>query len=52
MANIDIWIQLENRPWDVCPHNKDRMTGQNLKDREGKPVQPVTLVVSYLSCHL
>jgi plastocyanin/FtsP/CotA-like multicopper oxidase with cupredoxin domain len=44
MATVEIWIQLENHPWDVCPQNKDRMTGQNLKDREGKdPVQNVTL---------
>ncbi len=26
----DIWIQLENRAWDVCPFNIDRMTGQNV----------------------
>ncbi len=27
MAIIDIWIQLENRPWDCCPNGIDRMTG-------------------------
>ena len=30
----DFWIQLENRPWDVCPHNIDRITGQDIKTRE------------------
>lgn len=24
----DIWIQLENRPWDTMPNNIDRMTGR------------------------
>lgn len=27
MPTIDIWIQLENHPWDCCPNGKDRMTG-------------------------
>src|SRR6266853_65694 len=35
MATIEYWIQIENRAWDVCPHNKDRMTGQTLKVKEG-----------------
>ncbi|MFM0124584.1 MULTISPECIES: multicopper oxidase domain-containing protein [Paraburkholderia] len=26
----DIWIQLENRAWDVSPFGIDRMTGQNV----------------------
>ena len=43
MATIEYWIQLENRPWDVSPHNIDRMTGQNLKQREGKDPLAVTL---------
>jgi plastocyanin len=30
----EFWIQLENRPWDVCPHNIDRMTGEDIKTRE------------------
>lgn len=25
----DVWIQLENRPWDTMPNNIDRMTGRN-----------------------
>src|SRR4051812_14500116 len=24
----EIWIQLENRPWDTMPNNTDRMTGR------------------------
>jgi FtsP/CotA-like multicopper oxidase with cupredoxin domain/plastocyanin len=44
MANIEYWIQLENRPWDVCPGNIDRMSGQNLKQREGK--DPATASLS------
>ena len=40
----EYWIQIENRPWDVCPHNIDRMTGQNLKDLEG--TDPVTVTLS------
>src|SRR4051794_36713790 len=30
----EIWIQIENRPWDTCPHNIDRMTGQDIKTAE------------------
>ena len=30
----EYWIQIENRPWDVCPHNIDRMTGEDIKTRE------------------
>jgi len=30
MATLEYWIQLENRRWDLCPHNIDRMTGQNI----------------------
>src|SRR5260370_361265 len=43
MANIEYWIQLENRPWDVSPNNIDRMSGQNLKQREGKDPATVSL---------
>jgi hypothetical protein len=44
MASIEYWIQLENHPWDDCPNNIDRMSGQNLKDREGK--DPATTSLS------
>lgn len=27
----EIWIQLENRPWDTMPNNIDRVTGKNAK---------------------
>ena len=27
MANIDIWIQIENHAWDACPKRFDRMEG-------------------------
>lgn len=23
MANLELWIQLENRPWDTVPNNVD-----------------------------
>ena len=23
MATLEYWLQLENRPWDACPHNID-----------------------------
>ena len=44
MATVEYWIQIENRPWDVSPHNIDRITGQDLKEREGK--DPVDVVLS------
>jgi hypothetical protein len=44
MATVEYWIQIENRPWDVSPHNIDRITGQNLKEREKK--DPVDVVLS------
>ena len=43
MASVEYWIQIENRPWDVCPHNIDRITGQNLKVREKKDKVDLTL---------
>jgi plastocyanin len=43
MATVEYWIQIENRPWDVCPHNIDRMTGQDIKTREGTDPIEVTL---------
>lgn len=36
----EYWIQIENRPWDVCPHNIDRMTGQKIVDREKQGATP------------
>jgi FtsP/CotA-like multicopper oxidase with cupredoxin domain/plastocyanin len=45
MATLEYWIQLENRRWDLCPHNIDRMTGQNIVtlDPTATPVHNVTL---------
>jgi len=39
MSTIEYWIQLENRPWDLCPSKSqpggiDRITGQTIKDVE------------------
>jgi hypothetical protein len=34
------WIQIENRPCDVCPSNIDRMTGQDIKTREAVGATP------------
>ena len=44
MATVEYWIQIENRPWDVSPRNVDRITGQNLKEREKK--DPLDVVLS------
>jgi plastocyanin len=44
MARLDLWIQLENHPWDICPHGRDRMTGQDVKTKDG--VEPANVVVS------
>jgi plastocyanin len=44
MANIDVWIQLENNKWDTAPHNIDRMSGQNIAAADGKgPFPGITL---------
>src|SRR2546428_5906616 len=44
MEAIEYWIQLETRPWAVCPNSIDRMTGQEIKDIPGgAPPEIVTL---------
>jgi plastocyanin/FtsP/CotA-like multicopper oxidase with cupredoxin domain len=43
MATVVYWIQLENHPWDPCPNNIDRMSGQDLKTITGKDKVNVTL---------
>jgi FtsP/CotA-like multicopper oxidase with cupredoxin domain/plastocyanin len=44
MPTIDIWIQIENHRWDICPSGKDRMTGMKVEDfLTGKPPVSVTL---------
>jgi plastocyanin len=41
----EIWVQLENHTWDLCPNNKglDRMTNQTEFQRSGKLPSTVTL---------
>ena len=43
MATIEYWIRVENRPWDMSPHNIDRMTGQTMQQVNGKAPEVVTL---------
>lgn len=51
MATVELWIQIENNPWDVAPHNIDRMTGQDMQQVTGNApviktlISPVTGVV-------
>jgi FtsP/CotA-like multicopper oxidase with cupredoxin domain/plastocyanin len=45
MTIIEYWIQLENRPWDVCPRGRDRMTGLAIRDIPGE-LPPVNVVLS------
>jgi hypothetical protein len=42
----EFWIQIENRPWDVCPRNIDRITGQDIKTRETTGGSPGPVPVS------
>jgi FtsP/CotA-like multicopper oxidase with cupredoxin domain len=42
----DIWIQLENRPWDASPNNIDRMMGQDMKEITGNDPVDVKLSAS------
>jgi plastocyanin len=45
MADKEFWIQLENRPWDACPTNFDRMHGASIAhvlEDAGAPPIPVT----------
>ncbi len=30
MADVEYWIQLENRAWDVTPNDIDRLTGRTI----------------------
>jgi len=43
MANLEYWIQLENRAWDASPHNIDRMTGRSIKELTGKDPVDVSI---------
>jgi plastocyanin/FtsP/CotA-like multicopper oxidase with cupredoxin domain len=45
MALVELWIQIENHAWDVCPANFDRMMGTAVNPSPGPPVtltSPVT----------
>jgi plastocyanin len=45
MPVIELWIQIENHAWDVCPANFDRMMGMPVNPSPGPPVtltSPVT----------
>jgi plastocyanin len=42
VVTIEYWIQIENRPWDMSPHNIDRMTGLTMQQITGKPPVSVT----------
>lgn len=50
MATLEFWIQLENRAWDVCPNNKNRMSGQTQEQITGNApvfrtlISPETMV--------
>lgn len=36
MATIEYWIQLENRRWDACPNNIERMHGGTIQQSKGQ----------------
>lgn len=39
---VEYWIQIENRPWDLSPHDVDRMTGRTMKEATGLDKAMVT----------
>lgn len=43
MATTEYWIQLENHPWDACPNNNNRISGQDLKTITTQDPVDVTL---------
>ena len=44
MPTVELWIQLENHAWEICPSGKDRMTGLGVDQLVGgKPPVNVTL---------
>jgi hypothetical protein len=47
MADKEFWIQLENRPWDACPNNIDRMHGADIEHVLGKRgAPPITVTLT------
>ena len=45
MADIEYWIQIENRAWDLAPNNIDRMHGQTMQ-QSGFPAPVVKTLTS------
>jgi len=45
MADVEYWIQLENRAWDVAPNNIDRLTGRTMAQIPGGAA-PVPKVIT------
>jgi FtsP/CotA-like multicopper oxidase with cupredoxin domain/plastocyanin len=45
MADVEYWIQIENRAWDVAPNNIDRLTGRTMAQIPGGAA-PVPTVLS------
>jgi hypothetical protein len=45
VADVEYWIQLENRAWDVAPNNIDRLTGRTMAQVPGGAM-PVSKVIT------
>src|SRR5213596_2919741 len=45
MPDVEYWIQIENRAWDVAPNNIDRLTGQTMAQIPGGAA-PVSKVLT------
>lgn len=45
----EYWIQIENRPWDICPHNIDRMTGQTIQQVDQNHPAPVSVTLTSIN---
>lgn len=41
MAQVEYWLQIENRPWDAVPHGINRMTGEKLARDAGGLYRPL-----------
>jgi FtsP/CotA-like multicopper oxidase with cupredoxin domain/plastocyanin len=46
VADIEYWIQLENRAWDLAPNNIDRMTGETMAQIPGGTAPVVKTLTS------
>lgn len=38
MAVVELWLQIENRHWDLCPNNFDRMHGMAIQAFKAPPI--------------